>query len=60
MTQLPIQLPDDMLKTVMNRANEMLKNEEINAIYQAFKTKDEAKDWILKAALATLWGLPNQ
>ena len=33
---------------------EMLKDEKINSIYQSFKTEDEAKDWIVKAALATL------
>jgi hypothetical protein len=38
----------------MNRATEMLKDEKINSIYQSFKTEDEAKDWIVKAALATL------
>ena len=45
---------EQMVQTVMNRATEMLKDEKINSIYQSFKTEDEAKDWIVKAALATL------
>ena len=44
-------LPDaKMVETVMNRANEMLKDEKINAIYQSFATKEEAEDWIAKSA----------
>ena len=43
-----------MTQVVMNRATEMLKDSQINAIYQSFKTESEAKDWIIKAALATL------
>jgi len=45
---------EQMVQTVMNRATEMLKDEKINSIYQSFKTEDEAKDWVVKAALATL------
>ena len=43
-----------IINMVMERANEMLKDPQINKQYQAFKTVDEAKDWILKCALATL------
>lgn len=39
---------------VMTRANEMLKDSRINAIYQSHKTKDEADNWLLRTALATL------
>ena len=45
---------EQMIKTVIERANEMLKNSEINNIYQSFKTKEAAQDWICKAAIATL------
>jgi len=45
---------EQMTQVVMNRATEMLKDEKINSIYQSFKTEDEAKDWIIKSALATL------
>jgi len=43
-----------MTETVLNRANEMIKDSEINSIYQSFKTEKEAKEWIIKAATATL------
>lgn len=43
-----------MIKVVIDRASEMLKNPEINAIYQSLKSESEAKDWIIKAAIATL------
>ena len=43
-----------MTKVVINRANEMLKDVKIKSIYKSFKTEDEATEWIIKAALATL------
>ena len=49
-----LQLPSDMLEIVISRANEMLKEFEINKIYQSFKTEDLAKEWLIKTALATL------
>jgi hypothetical protein len=45
---------EQMTEVVMNRATEMLKDAKINSIYQSFKTEDEAKDWMIKSALATL------
>ena len=45
---------EQMKQIVINRATEMLKDTKINSIYQSFKTEDEAKDWIIKSALATL------
>ena len=45
---------EQMTQIVINRATEMLKDAKINSIYQSFKTEDEAKDWIVKSALATL------
>ena len=45
---------EQMTQIVINRATEMLKDAKINSIYQSFKTEDEAKDWIIKSALATL------
>jgi len=44
----------DMTQVIVERANEMLKDSKINDIYQSFKTEDEAKDWLIKSALATL------
>lgn len=49
-----------MFEIVMRRASEMLKDKKINSIYQSFATEDEAKDWIIKAALATLLVPPNK
>lgn len=43
-----------MIQVVIERANEMLKNEKINSIYQSFQSEEEAKDWLIKSALATL------
>lgn len=47
-------MTQEQIQIVMSRATEMLKNEKINSIYQSFKTENEAKDWIIKTALATL------
>ena len=43
-----------LTETVINRANEMLKDDKINSIYQSFKTKDEAENWLVRAAVYTL------
>jgi hypothetical protein len=47
----------EMNKVINNRIAEMIKNEQIQKIMMDFKTKEEAKDWIYKAAIATLLGV---
>lgn len=47
-------MDEQLIQTVVERANEMLKDEKINNMYQSYKTKDEADEWLLKVALATL------
>ena len=44
----------EMINTVIERTNEMLKDSKINKIYQSFNTKDEAQNWLIKTAIATL------
>ena len=44
----------------MDRAIEMLKNPQINNIYQSFETESEAKNWLFKSALATLILSPHE
>ena len=41
-------------QTVIKRATELLKDKKVNSVYQAFKTEDDAKTWIIKQALVTL------
>ena len=41
-------------KIIMERANLMLENEKINYLYQSFKNKEEAEEWLINAAIATL------
>ena len=41
-------------KIIMERANLMLENEKIMALYQSFKNKEEAEEWLINAAIATL------
>jgi hypothetical protein len=43
-----------MIKTVTERVNEMTKNVEIQKIMMSFSDNEEAQDWIIKAAIATL------
>lgn len=43
-----------MIKTITERVNEMLKNQKINSIYQSFDTKENAENWLIKSAIATL------
>lgn len=51
---------ETMIKAVTERANEMLKSQKINAIYQSFDTKDNAETWLIKSALATLFISKNE
>ena len=46
-----------MTNTVIARVNEMKQNVEIQKIMMGFKTNDEAYDWLVKAAIATLMGV---
>ena len=47
----------EMTNTVIARVNEMKQNVEIQKIMMGFKTNDEAYDWLVKAAIATLIGV---
>ena len=47
----------EMTNTVIARVNEMKQNVEIQKIMMGFKTNDEAYDWLVKAAIATLMGV---
>lgn len=47
-------MKNEMINTVIERANQMLLNSEINSIYQSFNSKDKAQDWLIKSAIATL------
>jgi hypothetical protein len=45
---------EEIAKAGRIRAKQMLKDDKINLIYQSFKTEEEANNWIIKTALATL------
>jgi hypothetical protein len=47
----------EITNTIIARVNEMKKNVEIQKIMMGFKTNDEAYDWLIKAAIATLTGV---
>lgn len=49
-----------MINTVIERVNEMKQNVEIQKIMMGFKTNEEAYDWLVKAAIATLLGVQNE
>ena len=43
-----------MIQTVKERVNEMTKNVEIQKIMMGFESTEEAKNWVIKVAIATL------
>ena len=43
-----------MIQVVQERVSEMVKNVEIQNIMMNFATTEEAQNWIIKAAIATL------
>jgi 3-methyladenine DNA glycosylase AlkC len=53
-------MTQEMIDTVIERANEMRKNVEIQKIMMQFSSTKEAESWIIKAAIATLIGVGKQ
>lgn len=47
-------MTQSMIKTVTERINEMMKNVEIQKIMMCFESNDEAQEWLIKSAIATL------
>ncbi len=47
-------MTEQMIQTVHNRMNEMLQDSQIKAHLNTFPTKDEAHNYLIKAAIATL------
>lgn len=45
---------EQITKIIIERANLMLENEKINYLYQSFKNKEEAEEWLVNAAIVTL------
>lgn len=52
-------MTQQMINTVTERVNEMKKDTQIQKIMMQFKTNDEAYNWLIKAAVATLIGVQN-
>ena len=50
-------MTQSMINMVNERVNEMVKKVEIQKIMMSFKTNEEAQEWIIKAAIATLVGI---
>jgi hypothetical protein len=48
-----------MINAVTERVNEMRNNVEIQKIMMQFKSTEEANNWLVKAAIATLMGVQN-
>ena len=49
-----------MIKMVQNRVNEMVKNTDIQKIMLGFDSKERAQNWVIKAAIATLFLSENE
>ena len=47
-------MDEQLIQTVVERANKMLEDKKINNMYQSCKTKDEADEWLIRVSLATL------
>lgn len=48
-----------MIQTVIDRANELRKNIEVQKYMMTFKKNEDAENWLVKAAIATLIGINN-
>jgi hypothetical protein len=49
-----------MINTVTERVNQMKSNVEIQKIMMKFSSNEEAYNWLVKAAIATLMGVQNE
>ena len=49
-----------MINTVNERVNEMKSNVEIQKIMMQFSSNNEAYNWLVKAAIATLVGVQDE
>lgn len=52
-------MTQQMLNTITVRVNELKSNPEIQKIMNKFKTESEANDWLIKTAIATLFGVQH-
>ena len=52
-------MTDQMINTITARVNELKSNPEVQEILNGFKTESEANDWLIKAAIATLFGVQH-
>ena len=50
-------MSDSMINTITARVNEMKNNKEIQKIMNGFSSEQESQDWLIKAAMATLFGV---
>ena len=48
-----------MINAITSRVNELKANPEIQKIINEFKTDSEAIDWLVKTAIATLFGVQH-
>ena len=58
--QNEIDMTQTMINTVTERVNDMKSNVEIQKIMMQFATNEEAYNWLVKAAIATLIGVQNK
>jgi hypothetical protein len=52
-------MTQEMINAVTERVNEMKNNVEIQKIMMQFESTDDANNWLVKAAIATLMGVQN-
>lgn len=57
--QKQIDMTQEMINAVTERVNEMKNNVEIQKIMMQFESTDDANNWLVKAAIATLMGVQN-
>jgi len=53
-------MTQQMITSITERVNEMKNNVEIQKIMIAFESNDDAYNWLVKAAIATLIGVQNE
>lgn len=53
-------MTEQMINTVNERVNLMVKDPKVQEIMMTFENNDDAHNWVIKAAIATLIGVQHE
>ena len=49
-------IPEEIYRMILDRSNELLKEDSVKQKYNTFKKEKDAKSYLIRLAIATLYG----